>query len=324
MKRLSVIVPVFNVEPYLRKCVASLLDQDIDKSDYEIILIDDGSMDGSGQICDEQASLHDNIQVIHQPNGGLSAARNTGINAARGKYIQFVDSDDYLSPHVLRSLLTRMEADDLDVLRFNYQFVGSDGSVVQPYKEAKAGVDYREDIVSGKVFLEERLGSACYACQFITKASIIRNSQITFTPGVLFEDVIWTPDVLLSASKVSSSKVIVYNYLIRNDSITKNTDASHLRKVLDSLLLIIEHLKKKQDSSGLNWFPSMIASTCITYMNTVALNMYGERRTYIKKIKNLNVLPSHSRMGTRSGRRKLRLINLSPSLFCFVLHNLHR
>ena len=131
MIKLSFIVPVYNVAPYLRKCVDSLLAQDYD--DYEIILVDDGSTDDSPQICDEYARMSQEsrvksqelpcIRVIHQVNAGLSAARNTGIKDAKGEYICFVDSDDYWEENVLGSLMEQVERDDLDVLRFDYQNV---------------------------------------------------------------------------------------------------------------------------------------------------------------------------------------------------------
>ena len=103
--KLSIVVPIYKVEPYLRKCVDSLLNQDLPTEDYEIILVDDGSPDCCGEICDEYASKYGNIRVIHRENGGLSAARNSGIEIAQGKYIQFVDSDDYLEPNVLKTLV---------------------------------------------------------------------------------------------------------------------------------------------------------------------------------------------------------------------------
>ena len=96
--KLSIIVPIYNVALYLRKCVDSLLAQDI--TDYEIILVDDGSPDECPQTCNEYAEKYDNIKVVHQENAGLSAARNSGIAVAQGDYILFVDSDDYLQPNV--------------------------------------------------------------------------------------------------------------------------------------------------------------------------------------------------------------------------------
>ena len=104
---LSVIIPVYNVEKYLRKCVDSVLAQDI--ADMEVILIDDGSPDNSGAICDEYAEKDTRVKVIHKENGGAATARNVGLDIARGKYITFVDSDDYLLPNTYRPNLDYME-----------------------------------------------------------------------------------------------------------------------------------------------------------------------------------------------------------------------
>lgn len=191
--KLSIIVPIYNVEPYLRKCVESLLTQDLDPAEYEIILVDDGSPDGCSAICDEYAqTLHPsggsrkgaNIKVIHQPNAGLSAARNTGIMAAKGKYVQFVDSDDYLQPNVLRELVEQMERENLDVLRFDYQNVRinqvGDYEVFQPYKHPHQ-VDMRTDVVDGETYLNERMGYACYAVQFIIRRSLLSGQYSVFS-----------------------------------------------------------------------------------------------------------------------------------------------
>ena len=132
MIKLSFIVPIYNVEPYLRKCVDSLLAQDY--SDYEIILVDDGSPDGCPKICDEYAAAHKNVRVVHRPNGGLSAARNSGIEVAKGEYICFVDSDDYWEPNVIGRLMEQIERDDLDVLRFKDQNVNEKCEVFNPYE----------------------------------------------------------------------------------------------------------------------------------------------------------------------------------------------
>lgn len=196
MNKLSFIVPVYNVAPYLRKCVDSLLAQDYD--DYEIILVDDGSTDDSPQICDEYAasplsakgtspfSEADHsiapIRVIHQVNAGLSAARNAGIRCANGAYLCFVDSDDYWQPNVLGSLMVQVERENLDVLRFDYQNVRlkNDGEyeVFQPNKDPKRDVDYSEEVTDGETFLNERLGPACYAVMFVVKRSLlVRNEE---------------------------------------------------------------------------------------------------------------------------------------------------
>ena len=209
--KLSIIVPIYNVAPYLRKCVDSLLAQDI--SDYEIILVDDGSPDECPQICNQYAERYSNIKVIHQPNAGLSAARNTGIAAATGDYIMFVDSDDYLQPNVLGALMEQVRRDNLDVLRFNYQNVNEQYEVFLPFKDAKRDVDYSEDIVDGESFLNKRLGPACYAVLFIVRHELLQDCL--FTPNIYFEDTDWTPRMLIKAKRVASTPLVVYNYLWR-------------------------------------------------------------------------------------------------------------
>ena len=135
MVKLSIIVPIFNVEQYLRKCVDSLLAQDLPSSEYEIILVDDESPDACPQICDDYAAAHENIRVVHRKNGGLSAARNSGIEVAQGENIMFVDSDDYIEPNVLKGLLSQVERDNLDVLRYRLQYVNPQYEVYNPYKK---------------------------------------------------------------------------------------------------------------------------------------------------------------------------------------------
>ena len=151
--KLSIIVPVYKVEQYLHKCVDSLLHQDLSEEEYEIILVDDGSPDSCGDICEEYASKFVQVKVVHQENGGLSAARNSGIKVAQGLYVQFVDSDDYLEPNVLRILVAKMETDQLDILRFNYRNVNEQYETFEPKKVSKPFVVYRDEVCNGLTFL---------------------------------------------------------------------------------------------------------------------------------------------------------------------------
>ncbi len=116
MKSVSVIIPVYNVEKYLRECVESVLTQTSD--DYEIILVDDGSTDNSGIICDEYAKKFECIKVIHKKNKGLGSSRNVGVKAAEGKYILFLDSDDYIEKETVRILINAMSESNPDICLF--------------------------------------------------------------------------------------------------------------------------------------------------------------------------------------------------------------
>ena len=345
---LSIIVPIYNVERYLKKCIDSLLNQDI--SDYEIILVDDGSTDNSGAICDEYTSpsfvnsltRSVVIKVIHRKNGGLSAARNSGIEVAQGKYIMFVDSDDYIEPNVLSGLIAQVERDNLDVLRYRLQYVNPQYEAYNPYKsDPFKGNDYSEEVTDGVTFLNTRMSTACYAWVFIIKRDLIysdqtsaisnqtlenntsnikhQTSNILFTEKIYFEDTDWTPRMLVKAKRVASTNTVVYNYLQREGSITKAVNRSKQQKVLDDKMRLISEMQrqaKELQDKGLNnaWFNRMIADTVISVIGILSVDFYSERKGYLKQLKQMNVYPLASKSA------KAKLINLSPRLAVEVLH----
>lgn len=322
--KLSFIVPVYNVKPYLRKCVDSLLAQDY--SDYEIILVDDGSTDNSGAICDEYASpsfvnsltRSVVIKVIHQPNAGLSAARNSGIKVANGEYVCFVDSDDYWEPNVLRGLMTQVERDNLDVLRFKYQNVNEKYEVFNPNKSDPYRNDnYSEEVTEGVTFLNRRFGTACYAVMFIVRRELLEGC--IFTPGIYFEDTDWTPRILTKANRVASTDKIVYNYLVREGSITKAVERGKQKKVLDDKMRLIGALQKQasalqKQGKDNAWFGRMIAANVISIIGILSTDFYNERKSYLTQLREMNIYPLQSKVS------KARLINFSPRIAVELLH----
>ena len=318
---LSVIVPVYNTEAYLEKCVNSLLYQDLPKEDYEIILIDDGSTDSSGSLCDVFVSAHDNIRVIHQSNRGLSAARNTGIALAKGKYIQFVDSDDYLNPNVLHGIVLALESKNLDILRINYQNVNSAGEVIEPNKHKKPFVDYSECICDGLTFLNDRLGYACYAVQFVIRASILQREGNSFKEGIVYEDVEWTPRVLLQVRRIASSPTMVYNYLYRQNSISRSIDLEKRRKALSDRFSILTDLcNYKYIVNDSRWFEGMIAQISLGIIMETSRYFYSERGRIFNSLKEKKVFPLSYYHSTPTAKKKLFLANLSPYLLCALLN----
>ena len=322
--KLSFIVPVYNVAPYLRKCMDSLLTQDFD--DYEIILVDDGSTDNSGAICDEYAStsfasLQQSIipiRVIHQTNAGLSAARNSGIKIANGEYLCFVDSDDYWQHNVLAGLMSQIECDNLDVLRFRLQYVNPDGEVYNPYKsDPFNGNNYSAEPTDGVSFLNSRMSTACYAWTFIVKRELL--VDCIFTPGIYFEDTDWTPRLLCKAKRVASADTIVYNYLQREGSITNAVNQSKKKKVLDDKMRLVcemQRQSKKLKSQGKDnrWFAKMIAATVVSVIEAISTSFYNKRKEYLAQLNELNVLP------IMSYSLKTRLINISPRIVVELIH----
>ena len=319
--KLSIIVPVYNVEAFLNKCVDSLLAQDLSKEDYEIVLVDDGSTDSSGALCDTLAAEHGNIRVIHQRNRGLSGARNAGLPGASGTYVLFVDSDDFLCPNVLGTLVGLMESKELDILRFNYQNVNMEGAVFEPNKYVKPFVDYSDVVCDGETFLNERLGYACYAWQFLVKASILQQEGNGFKEGIYFEDVEWTPRILLQARRVASTDTLVYNYLFRTGSIARNKDAEKKRKAIRDKMTILEGFAAlrplvKDD----RWFRGMSSQIALSIFDIVGRFFYPERKEYIRALKRQVAFPLSTYHATKSSRRKILLANVSPYLVCRLYH----
>lgn len=316
--KLSVIVPIYKVEKYLAKCVDSLLKQDLSPEEYEIILVDDGSPDRCGEICDEYASHFANIKVVHRENGGLSAARNSGIDVAQGQYVQFVDSDDYLEQNVLKSLVTKMETDNLDILRFNYQNVNERYEVFDPNKDGKRYVDYRDEVCDGLFFLTNRLGPGCYAWQFIIKCELLDGCR--FKEGIYFEDTEWTPRLLEKAKRVTSTDMMVYNYLMRQGSITQSVDEKKKRKVLEDKLLLIDSLIEQTGRvSDKRWFEGMIAQTVLSILGYVCENYYHENAAVCSSLKSKRVFPLSYYHSTKAAKRKIWIANISPKLLCWLL-----
>lgn len=338
MTKLSIIVPIYGVEQYLRKCVDSLLNQDI--VDYEIILVDDGSPDSCPQICDEYAKHYTLnttystpiIRVVHRQNRGLSAARNSGIEVAQGEYIMFVDSDDYIEPNVLNGLLAQMERDKLDVLRYRLQYVNPQYEVYNPYKsDPFKGNDYSEIPTDGVSFLNSRMNTQCYAWQFILRRDLIVNHKFEtlnhkseiddclFTEGIYFEDTDWTPRMLCRAKKVASTETVVYNYLMREGSITNAVNRSKQKKVLDDKMRLIKALQMQaNDLQGQGkdnrWFARMIADNVISIIGILSTDFYGERKSYLAQLREMNIYPLQSKVS------KARLINFSPRIAVELLH----
>jgi len=359
MPKLSFIVPIYNVEQYLRKCVESLLHQDYDN--FEIILVDDGSPDNSGRIADELAIVKSEevkskneerrgkngpeIRVIHQENRGLSGARNSGIEVANGEYLCFVDSDDYWEENVLGELMAQIERDNLDVLRFRWQNVrevggkneevsgksattsetsdrlngvnGEEGKtyeVFKPYKEENF-VDFSSEPLNGLDYLNQRMGIQCYAWSFIVRTEIVKSER--FSEGILFEDTDWTPRMLVKANRVAGTETIVYNYLWRESGITLSKSPEKLRKELDDKLALAERLATWGDSK---WYKQMVSALIVSVIGLLGYQMYEERKNYLKQIKHLDVLPLSKEGQNKKAQRKIRIINLSPTLAVWMLH----
>lgn len=227
MPELTVIVPVYNVSRYLGPCLDSVLAQDYE--DYEILLVDDGSPDDSGQICDRYAAAHPGrITVVHQQNGGLGNARNTGLKIARGNYILCLDSDDTLQPGTLRALMESAARFDFpDMVLFTVRRVDEQG---RPLGESlgllPAGVPMTAR-THGKIFT---VVSANFR---IVRRELYLENQIFFPEGVWFEDLGTTPKLAAISKSIYYLDQPFYNYLIHPGTIMGSAHTNPRRYVAD-------------------------------------------------------------------------------------------
>lgn len=206
MLKLSVIIPVYNVEKYLKKCIESVLIQKIDKS--EIILVDDGSTDKSGIICDEYSKKYDNVNVIHKKNGGLSSARNAGIKEAKGEYLMFVDSDDFINENEkINDLLPYLK---YDVIQYKMIYFYNKK---QKYMYLKDMNTYEVESYMEKLEKKVYDGSlSISACDKIIKKNLVKENNIYFEEGLLSEDIDWSLRLYLKANSLIVTNKNIYVY----------------------------------------------------------------------------------------------------------------
>ena len=244
---ISVIIPVYNVEQYLEECVNSVLLQTY--KNIEIILVDDGSTDSSGNMCDYFAGNNKNIRVIHQKNGGLSAARNTGLSSAKGEYVYFLDSDDYIDKSAIEKLYLIAEKDSSDIVFFDaHSFLHeSDEEIKQNYKRknnylTKSGIE---------IFAEMQKNGEFHSAVplMIIRRNLIVNNGVKFIPDIYYEDMAFTFEALCLAKKVSQCAESLYFRRYRNNSIM--TSAKNI-KYFHSIVTVYKHILQFIEKNGLS------------------------------------------------------------------------
>lgn len=239
-KLVSIIVPVYNVEKYLKECVDSIINQTY--SELEVILIDDGSSDESGIICDEYAKKDARVRVIHQKNQGLSEARNTGMRNAKGYYIYFCDSDDYLDREAIEVLTFTAEKTEVDCLFFNAEAFSDEGIQIRSgsYKR-KHNYEIQNGMTAGfkQLLYDEYM--PCIPLHFYKKGFLDAFS-LTFKPGIYSEDELFSFYVYLNAEKVGYVDNAFYFRRMRQGSIM--TTCNNLEKKFQSYVDIIFDMEK--------------------------------------------------------------------------------
>ena len=245
IKKLSVIVPIYNVEKYIRDSVLSIYRQDLSDENFEVILVNDGTEDNSLERINDICTLHNNLFIINQENQGLSCARNTGLLYAKGEYVLFLDSDDLLAEGSVAPLLELAISSDVDLLVADFLKL-SDAGILN-YKrtnEELCGV-----LKSGtQLFLEDLDPNQNYVWRTIYKREFLLQNELRFIPGICYEDIPFTPECYLKAHVCLRVNSVLYLYRIGHSSITSNMDKN---KAMD-LNKVIERIWNLKDLKYLN------------------------------------------------------------------------
>lgn len=274
---ISIIVPVYNVETYLAKCVDSILAQTY--TNLEIFLVNDGSSDCCGKLCDEYAKEDKRIKVIHKKNGGLSDARNVAIDVTTGEFITFIDSDDYVTDDYIMTLYSLIEKYEckVSIALYNTFVEGSKPKVVNRV--------YREDCQTNikaieEMFYQEKYNTASWAKLY---HSSLFATGIRYPKGIVYEDLATTYLLIFQSDKVAFCNRRIYNYLLRRDSIEGSSFSS---KKMDSALKVCELMESHLDILG----KVMQAYQCrmMSFFFHLLLKMpdgYEQRNMLYKRIK---------------------------------------
>ncbi len=295
----SIIVPVYNVSEYLRRCLDSLINQTF--SDIEIIVVDDGSKDESPVICDEYAQSDSRIKVIHKENGGLSDARNKGLEAATGNYVIFVDSDDYIDTDACDKFLPYIEK--------SYDIIIGDAYV----EGGKCNLTHvvTEDVMTGETYLLRALSAELASMAVwlnVYRREFLRDNGLNFKFGILHEDEQFTPRCFLKANTVVYSGVFFYHYIIRPSSITTKPDKRKNATDLYNTCLELEKIYNSLDNYKLKkLLKDSLVQKYLNMFQVGALYQYG--KTYVhKKFIFRNAYKCRTRL-------KAMLYCLSPKLY---------
>ncbi len=258
---LSIIIPVYKTESTLDRCLTSVLRQQVD---LEVILVDDGSPDKCPQMCDEWDRRDPRVRTFHQPNRGLSAARNTGIEQARGEYLTFVDSDDYLSSGTYKPLMDILEMHpEFDILEFG----------VVKFENSS---ERQEIILADRVYhnrldywLRARAYDHSYAWNKIFRRWIF--DKVRFPEGRVFEDIQTLPKLVRLAQCVATVSSGCYHYTLNEKGITRQAGATEVKQLLEAHLpllgeMLAEDTRRLDVDYGLSRYYLMVLNIQITYM----------------------------------------------------------
>lgn len=276
---ISVIVPVYNKAKYLNRCIDSLVEQSFDH--IEVILVDDGSIDNSFEICNAYAKSDARVRVIKKENGGASSARNVGIREARGRYLMFVDADDYVEKTACENLWERITKDeDIDIILGNRCGHPTNGEVYPMFHLS----DSKGKLLNGQEYMLAEM--KIHSMYFVVVAALYRKdfiveNQLFFKEGLYVEDEDWVPRVFILANSVIDTGILVYHHCETPGSVTKTNKERHDRDCV-SLCYDLYNFTKKYANKDLQ----IVLENRMFYLYTESVfssKLYKERGL-VKKI----------------------------------------
>lgn len=237
---ISIVVPVYNVERYIRPCIQSLITQTYDK--LQIIIVDDGSIDQSAEICDTFAQEDPRIEIIHQKNHGLSYARNVGLERCRGQYLMFVDSDDYIASDMVQKLYDLMLKYQADISMCNYKMIrnGRQDPEQIMYREDPVKI-YEKNEALGELLIDKKIQNYAWGKLYRYKMF----DGVRYPVGKKYEDVATTFQALEHCSRLVKTREQLYYYVMRSGSIVNTIDESNTLDYIGQRLIRYQYVKKQ-------------------------------------------------------------------------------
>jgi glycosyltransferase involved in cell wall biosynthesis len=318
--KISFIVPVFNTEKYLPKCLESILKQDINR--MEIIVVDDGSSDHSYKIIESYKNKHSNIQIINKKNGGLSSARNDGLKAAKGEFIAFVDSDDWIVEYSYRELYLAAYENNIDILAFDALKIFPDGVTISYRRDS----NLENKIFNGFDFLNNSIRFNTLnvsACFHLFKRELLLKNNIFFIEGVLHEDWIFTPVAYAFSEKILYLNKYCYYYRQHSGTITSDITKKHLSDlfiVFDKFISLPE-LTNKPNKKMINYYGLVLLQTIINKSVAEKKLVNFVKNEFSSKfiMDRINSLYKNSYIPGLSFRLKIKLLKFSYRLYVFLI-----
>jgi glycosyltransferase involved in cell wall biosynthesis len=319
----SVIIPVYNVEKYIEKCILSVVNNNLQINEYEIIVIDDESQDNSASIVRSMMKIHPQIKLISQKNKGLGGARNSGVLNASGEYVLFLDADDYLKENALKNVTAFASENKLDILEYGAIGVTEKGDEVYKYSKPV------EAISDGYEYLTkiQYMNSACnklYATQFL------KSNQLQFVEQIFIEDFEFNTKAFYYAKRVKAVEDILGCFVQSPNSITRNVSVERNSKMVHDIEFVIDlTIKFAQEKSNIsskvkNVFKERIAFLIVTLLyNLIKLSIHkNQSKLIIERLKFKKIYPIKTTIRDRNKNLFRLFVNNEHLFFQLIKFNI--